>query len=112
MIGAMLLFCVASTVRVAFEEQVVTAHADPGTTDTDTVFIATLDMFNVPYSSKADAITDAKALCLWYSANDTFFAMGAMEILKEHPSYTTADAGHFAGAATTAYCPKYEPSDS
>jgi hypothetical protein len=89
-----------------------TANADPDTTDDDdAVFIATLDVFNVPYDSKSDAITQAKALCLWYAANDTFFAMGAMQILKENPNYTTADAGHFAGAATTEYCPKYSPKD-
>jgi hypothetical protein len=36
----------------------------------DTAFIATLDMFKVPYSSKTGAINTAKALCLWYAAND------------------------------------------
>lgn len=75
----------------------------------DSAFIATLDMFNVPYDTNAKAIEQAKALCLWYSANDTFFEMGAMEILKENPGYTPEDAGHFAGAATSVYCPEHSP---
>lgn len=75
----------------------------------DTVFIATLDMFDVPYRSKTGAIDKAKALCLWYSANNAFFEDGALQVLKENPGFTVADAGHFAGAATSAYCPRFGP---
>lgn len=75
----------------------------------DASFIGTLDMFSVPYGSRADAIDQAKALCLWYQANDSFFEAGALQIMKENAGYTAEDAGHFAGAATAVYCPQYGP---
>ena len=75
----------------------------------DASFIGTLEMFHVDYPSKSDAIAQAKALCLWYQANDSFFEAGAMQIMKQNAGYTAEDAGHFAGAATAAYCPQYGP---
>ncbi|WP_166654535.1 DUF732 domain-containing protein [Mycobacterium sp. BK086] len=76
------------------------------------MFITTLDMFDVPYRTKSGAIEKAKSLCLWYSANNAFFEDGALQVLKENPGFTVADAGHFAGAATSAYCPRFGPDEN
>ncbi|MCV7154343.1 DUF732 domain-containing protein [Mycolicibacterium pyrenivorans] len=72
-------------------------------------FIGTLDLFDVPYGSEDGAVQQAKGLCLWYEVNDTFFEMGAAQLLKENPEFTPEDAGHFAGAATAIYCPEHGP---
>jgi hypothetical protein len=102
----------SSTRAIPRYEPTQTTTTKPAMSDSevdDLAFIGTLDMFNVPYDSEAEAVTEAKSLCLWLQSNDTFLEAGAMELMKEHPEFTAEDAGHFAGAATSAYCPRFSP---
>lgn len=104
----------SSSSRTTPQYEPTATHTTPKTTVSDSdvddlAFIGTLDMFNVPYNSEAEAVTDAKSLCLWLQSNDTFLEAGAMELMREHPEFTAEDAGHFAGAATSAYCPRFSP---
>jgi hypothetical protein len=50
------------------------------------------------------------AICAYLSQPHTTFAMAGMQVLEMHPDWTPEDAGHFAGAATGAYCPDLGPS--
>ncbi len=104
-----MLACIAAASAALIALSPATIASARADSSDDVAFITTLDWFKVPYPGTAQAIQQAKALCLFYAVNDAFFERGAIEILKYNPDYTIDDAAHFAGAATAIYCPEHGP---
>jgi hypothetical protein len=84
------------------------AHADPVT---DVQFVQFLDKKGIPYDSPSRAVTEAKAVCLMLQQGDTFTET-ARGLAGVQTNYSVETAAFFAGAATAAYCPAYQPTGS
>jgi hypothetical protein len=85
------------------------AHAD---TSSDQAFLLGLKLFHVPTDgmSNNELLNEGHAVCVFLQQPHTFFAEVGLQLMKMHPDWTVADAGHFAGSATGAWCPSLGPS--
>jgi hypothetical protein len=80
------------------------AFADP---ETDAIFVGVLDDEGIPYTSAADAITVANAVCEFMGDGNSL--TDATLQVSEESGLGVEDSGFFVGAATAAYCPAYSP---
>ena len=100
--------CVAGTASfLAFGA--ASAQAD---TDTDQVFLLTVKMYDVPTAgmSNSELLNEGQSVCMFLRQPHEFFADAGLQLMQMHPGWSVADAGHFAGAATGAWCPNLGPS--
>ncbi len=75
------------------------AYADP----TDDVFISVLQGEGIPFSTSADAIALAQAVCEYVAAGQPPEQV-AVEI-SGPANWSVQQSGFFVGAATQSYCP-------
>lgn len=80
------------------------ATAAPALADeADDVFISVLEDQGIPFSTPANAITLAHAVCDYVAAGQEPEQV-AMEI-SEPANWSVEESGFFVGAATQSYCP-------
>ncbi|MGE2833908.1 DUF732 domain-containing protein [Mycobacterium sp. SMC-4] len=96
--GGRVFGAVAATGAVA-----VVLAVPAGAEDTDDVFIDAIDTKGIPYSSTADAIDLATAICEYVSAGQPANQV-AVEIVGP-AGWTAEQSGLFVEAATRSYCP-------
>ncbi|MFE3081760.1 DUF732 domain-containing protein [Nocardia tengchongensis] len=101
----------ASTVVAPAAEQPGVPSPTPSTAwtheqITDLAYIATLDKYHVPYSSKEAAIRVAHNVCTARAAGDSETAVGLTIVKSGYFSFD--EAGAIVGAAEAGYCPEYK----
>lgn len=75
----------------------------PDSMSQEDIYIETLDMQGIPYSSEQAAIDTGYSVCDYLNAGGTLLA--AAGIVESEGGYSPYDAGYIAGAASTAFCP-------
>lgn len=81
------------------------SRAEVDTEVQDAVYIGTLDLQDIYYSSEANAISAGRAICGELDRGLTFYEVGFA--MMTHGGYGAGDSGYIVGAAITAYCPQH-----
>ena len=81
----------------------VPAHAEP---EGDAAFLADLRTSGITYSSPAQVITSAKAVCGLMGRGETGLQV-VSDIQDQNPGMTMDAAARFAALASSAYCPHH-----
>ncbi len=82
----------------------VPAHAEPE--GDDAAFLADLRTSGITYSSPAQVITSAKAVCGLMGRGETGLQV-VSDIQDQNPGMTMDAAARFAALASSAYCPHH-----
>lgn len=85
------------------------AHADPEKNDIFWTVVHEVYGINI---TRTDALNQGAAVCAWLETTHKPFAMAGLQLMEMHPDWSLEDAGHFAGAATSAWCPEVGPSSN
>lgn len=80
------------------------AYAD----NSDEVFTTVLDMYSVPYSSRAVAITEGHEVCSVLDQPSGNLVAAGLNVMNVFPDMSLHEAGQFVGAAVGAYCPRHD----
>lgn len=80
--------------------------ATPEPMSTDDIYIATLDVAGIYYSTEEAAIAAGHAICNGFDAGLSLVQVGLTAVREG--GYTVDEAGTIIGVAVGAYCPEHE----
>lgn len=90
----------------AIAESVESAPAPPPAMPSDEeLYVATLDLQDIYYSSESAAVGAGRAACRSLDAGMSFYQVGLSAV---GAGYSPEDAGYIVGAAISAFCPEHE----